>query len=144
LSLKKVAFKTDLFADVVLHSGTQLLSLTAMAGFFREWPDVLLYGEYQFRWTEPQAFTHDAALALGFNNIFGTPLDFGVQARHNFMDHSGSVTLGLTQPLWPFVKLEIGLPIVYGAEGSSAVLANVDPGGRRILLAVALTLSGGF
>lgn len=144
LSLKKVILKTDFLIDAVAHYDEGFQSVTALGGFFREWTDFKLYGEYRFHWNSDGSMTHDAGLAAGYNNPFGAPFDVGSQIIHNFLDNSGTITLGISQSLWPYVTMKVGMPIVYGTDNSSAVLNNTDPEKRRIALILSLTLSGSF
>lgn len=157
LSFKQVILKTDFLVDFVTSIGNDgsLDDLFVVAGFYREWKDIKLYGEYQYSRFETIALPepvpdlnivnfHSASLAFGWNNPFGAPFDLGLQWEQVFNDWSGSVTLALTQKIFPFVKMTIGLPIVYGADDSYAVVNNSDPSGRRIALGLALELSGSF
>ncbi len=91
---------------------------------------------------------HKAGLVFGINNPFGVPFDFGLQAFHYFSDvldeNSGSVTLGISQTIWPLVSMTIALPIIYGGNESYAVVNNADSSGRRTYLTLSLKLSGTF
>ncbi|MBI9107228.1 MAG: hypothetical protein JEZ04_10845 [Spirochaetales bacterium] len=148
LSLKQVLLKTDFFADVTAKYYDEFLSANVLAGFFREWEDIKLYGEYKYSWTLAGESRHDAGLVFGFKKPFGAPFDFAVQALHYFssdlMSNSGSVTFGISQKIWPLVTMQIGLPIVYGGDSSYAVINNADTSGRRIALILSLKLSGTF
>ena len=144
LSYKQVIFGTDVFADVTANFGHEFESANAVAGFYKEWEDFILYGEYMATLYSDGRITHNGGLALGLDNPFGAPFDLGAQVKHNFMDLSGTITLGLTQKIFPFVNMKIGVPIVYGSRDSSSVVNNSDPSKRRISLVLALELKGGF
>jgi hypothetical protein len=148
LSFKQVLFKTDFLVDVTANYYDEFLSSNVLAGFFREWEDLKFYGEYRYSWTLSTGSQHDAGMVFGIENPFGAPFDFGVQALHYFSFipemNSGSVTFGLSQTIWPLVTMQIGLPIVYGAEGSYAVVNNADYSKRRVSLTLSLKLSGTF
>ena len=122
VSLKKVMFKTDFLVDVTANYYDSFLSADVLAGFFREWSDVKLYGEYTYSWSNDGAESHNAGLVLGFKKPFGAPFDFGAQVLHNFLDNSGTATLGISQKIWPFVTMYIAVPVVYGADDSYAVI----------------------
>ena len=139
-SFKQVIFGTDLFIDLRAKFYNSINSLYIVGGFFREWDDIKLYSEYQFSWEDSETYTNDIAVALGLDNPFSAPFDIGAKWQHNFMDGSGTITLGLNQVLWPYVTMKLGLPLVYGSESSSYVSASP----RRISFIFALTLSGGF
>ncbi|MBN2655821.1 MAG: hypothetical protein JXR86_02070 [Spirochaetales bacterium] len=144
LSFKQVIFKTDFLIDTSLTiKDSELASLYAVAGFFREWGSIKLYGEYQYSCISTTN-DHVASIAFGVNNPLGAPLSLGVQWEQNFMDWSGSVTPVMTMDIFPLLKMTIGLPIIYGSDDSYAVLKNSDPEGRRIALGLALELSGSF
>lgn len=145
LSFKQVIGKTDFLIDFttnITNSGN-LASLYVVSGFYREWEDLKFYGEYQYS-RIGTVNDHVAKLAFGVNNPFGAPFNLGLQWEQNFMDWSGTVTAVLTQNIFPFIKMTIGLPFVYGTDGSYAMVNNADPDGRRIALGLALELTGSF
>ncbi len=144
LSVKKVLFGVDLLTDVVVHYDLTAFHPKVVAGFFREWQDFKAYGEYQFDGSSGTCTDQSMGLALGYNNVGGSPIDLGAKWMHAFIDNSGSVTVGATWSPWKFISAKVGLPVVYGAEGSRYRLANGDPGGRRILLALGLEMSVSF
>lgn len=145
LSLKQVLFKTDLLIDFTTHINNQGLESTyVVAGFFREWDNLKLYGEYQFSWLSASGYNHESTLALGWSKPLGAPFNLGLEWMQNYVDGSGMVTLGYSHRIFPYVDLQLALPIVYGVDGSSAVVNNPDPSKRRIALALALKFSGSF
>ena len=144
LSIKKVLFKTDFLIDAIASYTDSFQSVTTVAGFFREWNDFKLYGEYRYCWNIDGSQSHDAALAAGIKKPFDMPFDLGAKVMHHFLDNSGTITLGYSQKIWPFVTLNFGIPIIYGSGSSYAVLNNPDPGNRRIALVLSLKLSGSF
>ena len=144
LSLKQVLFKTDFLVDFTTNINNSLLqSVYVVSGFYHEWSDVKLYGEYQFSWLQSQ-YDHEASIAAIWSRPFGATFDLGIQFMQNFVDGSGTVTLGLNKKVLPYMEMKIALPIVYGSEGSSAVLKNEDPSGNRIGLLIALEIKTDF
>lgn len=146
LSVKRTILGVDLLADVVLHDNEASRYYQVLAGFFKEWTDFKVYGEYYYTGATVDVPDHSAGLACGFNNVFGTPIDVGAQWIHAFIDGSGTVTAGLTWVPWKFITAKIGVPVVYGEEGSRYVvaLATTDPGKRRVSLAFGLEMAVSF
>jgi len=151
LSFKQVILKTDLLIDFVTAFTYQgLESLHVVTGFYHEWDKVKFYGEYHYSaqissfTTNSYTHNHESSLALGWSKPFGTPFNLGLQWVQYYNDGSGKVTLGLNQKIFPYMDMEIGLPIIYGKDGSKAVASNNDPSGRRIALGLALKLKGSF
>lgn len=149
LSLKRAILQTDISLDLVGRTNAGLWSFTGLGGFFREWDEVILYGEYQVDWLTSGILSHKATLALGLNNPGGVTFDCGLQVVHYFDDNSGIITLGLTQVILPHLTLNLGIPVIYGAEGSAAVVANAvsdNPlqAGKRVALMIGLILSTDF
>ncbi len=144
LSFKQVLFGIDFFADITADFNYSFNNGNILAGFFKEWKDIILYAEYLGTLDSDLDYVNKAGIALGFDNPFGLPFDFGIKAKHNFMDNSGTLTLGIKQKLWSMVTMNIGLPIVYGSDNSSAVQNNEDPSGRIMALVFALELNGNF
>lgn len=144
LSFKQVLFKTDFLIDFTTNIKSEHLeSLYIVTGFYHKWSDITLYGEYQFSWFDSE-YDHEVSLAAKWRKPFGVSFDAGVQFMQNFTDGSGTVTLGITQKIFPLVEMKVALPIVYGEEGSSAVENNEDSSGRRVYLAAGLYLSTSF
>lgn len=149
LSVKRVAFKTDLLADAALRYDYRVGRVDdaqLLAGFFREWADFKLYGEYQLGYLPGAATDHRLGLVAGYNNLGDSPVDLGFEYRHFFADGSGSLVLGLTGPIAPNLSWKLGAPLFYGAADSLAhsYLRGHDPAGRRISLAFGLSLSASF
>ncbi len=144
LSFKQVLFGIDFFADITADFNYSFDNGNILAGFFKEWKDIILYAEYLGTLDSDLNYVNKAGIAVGFDNPFGMPFDFGIKAKHNFMDNSGTLTLGIKQQLWSMVTMNIGLPIVYGSDNSSAVKNNEDPSKRIMALIFALELNGSF
>jgi hypothetical protein len=99
---------------------------------------------------------HRVSLVAGANNAFGSKLNLGLQWTHAFMDSSGIVVPGFSVDISPHVSLEVGLPVRYGAPGStylvqqsplvttSVVPVNTLPWNQRYGLLLRLNLSTAF
>lgn len=118
LSLKKVAWKTDLFIDMIGNYRDNTGSYEGVAGFFREWDDLKLYGEYYIKGDEQRLGDQQFGIAIGHKNIAGTPIDAGIRWLHSVADGSGTVLAALSWNPWKYVTASIGLPYMYGAVGS--------------------------
>ncbi len=114
VSFKKVLWKTDLLSDFILHYNDDEIDFETLAGFFREWPQYKLYGEYYFNGRTESCDDHNIGLAGTYKNIFSTPLDFGIEWLHAFMNDSGRLTTGVSWKPWKLVTASIGVPFFYG------------------------------
>jgi len=144
LSVKRVVLGVDLLADAVLHESDGSRYFRALAGFFKEWQDVKLYGEYYYTGAAAGEAEHLAGLAVGFNNVFDTPVDLGAQWLHALSDGSGTVTAGLTWSPWKFITVTVAVPVVYGEAGTHFILANDDPAKRLVSIALGLEMAVSF
>ncbi len=127
-SFKTVLFSTDLLSDIVIHFDEDEKPLfEVLGGFFKEWTDFRLYGEYCFDGSEENYDDHSMGLAAGYKNIFSTSLDFGIEWQHAFIDDSGSIITGVTWKPWKNVKASVGIPFIYGGNDSRYVDDNDSP-----------------
>lgn len=113
-SFKKVLWKIDLLSDFVLHNNDGEIDFEALAGFFREWPEYKLYGEYYFNGITESDDDHNIGLAGTYKNIFSSPLDLGIEWLHAFMNNSGRLTTGVSWKPWKLVTASFGVPFFYG------------------------------
>ena len=144
-SIKTVLFGTDLFSDIVIHFDEDEKPLyEILGGFFKEWTDFRLYGEYLFDCSEENYDDHSMGLAAGYKNIFSTSLDFGIEWQHAFIDDSGSIITGVTWKPWKNVKASVGLPFIYGSDDSRYVDDNDSPVDSRAACVFFLELSSSF
>jgi hypothetical protein len=165
-TIKTSVLGVDLFAEGVGSSSLEVKPSVAatpalsaiVSGFFWEHidPEYRLYGEYYYNASDTSMRDHRVSLVAGANNAFGSHLNLGLQWTHAFMDSSGIVVPGFTVNLWPHISLEIGLPVRYGAPGStylveqsplvttSVVPVNILPWNQRYGFLVRLNLSTSF
>ncbi len=118
LSIKRVVWKTDLLADMVGFYQDDIFSCEGVGGFFREWNDLRLYGEYHIKADEHRVLDQQFGLAVGQKNIAGTPIDIGLRWLHSIADGSGTLLAALSWSPWKYVTATIGVPYMYGAAGS--------------------------
>jgi len=137
-SVKRTILGADLFAEGVYSEPGFIF----LAGFYKDWKALRLYGEYQY--DDEAANDHSFGLAALYNRAFGSPVDLGLKWLHTLHDDSGSLTLGAVFSPRPRLTLGAAVPLHYGATGSRYVIDNEDPAGRRIALALTAKISGTF
>ncbi len=132
-SLKIVLFKIDFFTDMVLleNKTEDDYDFETVAGFFREWDKFKIYGEYSYEKvheisTNEYEYGHNVGLAAGYKKIFSTSIDFAVEWRHTFYDNSGRVIPAISFYPWKFVRMNFGVPILYGDDTSRKILDDDD------------------
>ncbi|NMB64368.1 MAG: hypothetical protein GYA16_05800, partial [Spirochaetes bacterium] len=119
-----------------------LLTGSLLAGFYKQWGNLHIYGEYElYNYNEP---VHYSGLVIGYNNVGGYPIDPVFKWMHCWSDGSGTLNAGIKWDIVNHVKVETGLSFVYGVDTSVYVAGNTNPGGQRLMLALLVTLSGGF
>lgn len=152
-SIKKVVFGTDLLSDVTIsQEGTELDStefdFTALAGFFREWDSLKLYGEYLGKGHVGQSvegYEQKIGLDFGYKHIFGSGFNYGLEYRHEFKDNSGYIINALAWKPWKYITATLALPLVYGPTGAFYVTeGNPDLAKRRIALLFGLEMKVNF
>lgn len=122
VSFKTVLWKIDFFADGLLHyyldetkvDTYEEVRFEALFGFFREWKDIELYGEYYFDGRIEGKFDHSAGIATKFKNILGSGVDVGLEWLHSFGENSGNFLAGVTFSPWKYLRLNIAFPFNYG------------------------------
>lgn len=146
LSIKTYLLGIDLLTEGSFNYNKELLSFKGLAGFFweRSDPKIKIYGEAQYCENTEKAATIDTALALGFDNIFGSGFDAGVKWFHSFTDDSGSVTIGASVAPLPLVTITFGVPFLYGEETDSYIISNPDILKRRPVYILQLKISSSF
>jgi len=126
-SLKTVAFRTDIFTDFILcYDNDDNIDFQTVAGFFREWEKLMIYGEYFFNGLTEGNKDHNLGLAIGYKKIFSSPVDAAVEWRHAFIDNSGRVFPGITFSPWQHIRMNFGIPILYGDDETRMTLEERD------------------
>ncbi len=145
-AVKRTVLGIDIHADFICSVSTisnePTYSGTILLGFYKQWNDLHVYGEYivtDFLFPE-----HTGGLVMGYNNLFGIPVDPVLKWLHCFSDGSGILTAGIKWDAWPHVKIESGISLVYGDDTSSYIVNNGNPFGQRLMAAFLVTLSGSF
>lgn len=148
LSLKKTIFGIDIHSDsvtTITNSSSETeaeVSGSLLFGFYKQWSDFHLYGEFLL--ADISNPRYDSGLVMGYNNIFKLPVDPVIKWMHCWSDGSGYVSAGIKWDAWPYVKIEGGVSLVYGADSSVYVAGNTNPNGQRFMFALIITLSGNF
>ncbi len=151
-SFKTVLWKIDFLSDLVVYynennsDSDYKTNYEVLAGFFREWEDFKLYGEYCYDNRTEGGRDHIIGLAAGYKDIFGSPFDTGIEWRHSFYNDSGRVMPGITWNPWKHIKTGIALPVYYGDPYSGNLIDEDDdvPKGRKVALLFSLELSSSF
>ena len=126
-SVKTVAFRTDVFTDFILcYDNDDNIDFQAVTGFFREWEKLMIYGEYFFNGLTDGNKDHNVGLAMGYKKIFSSPVDVGIEWRHAFIDNSGRVFPGISFSPWQHIRMNFGIPILYGDEETRMILEDRD------------------
>ncbi len=138
-SFKRVLAGTDFFGDLVYARDPEgNAAWSGLAGFYRQWKNLLVYGEHEY------AAGQRSALALGWQDLPVSGVDLGVKWQHAWSDGSGTVTPGVAFIPAPHLTVSAALPITYGAPGSEYVILNEDPAQRRIALVLLAALAVSF
>jgi hypothetical protein len=106
------------------------LDFQSVAGFFREWERLRIYGEYYFNGITYGNKDHNVGMLVGYRNIFSSPVDVGVEWRHAFIDNSGRVIPAISFAPWPLIRMDFGIPILYGSDETRIGLFDDDTGDR--------------
>jgi len=138
-SLKRVLAGTDFFGDLVYSIDSEgNAAWSGLAGFYRQWKKLLLYGEHDYDAGQR------SALALRWSRVLDSGVDLGFKWLHSWSDGSGTVTPGVAFIPAPHLTVSAALPITYGAAGSEYVILNEDPAQRRIALVLLAALAISF
>ncbi len=118
-------------------------TITEVAGFYWEGgePKFQIQGEYLFNGANTSWTDHSLAIGVALTQIPGTSIKLGLQWIHTFLDNSGNLVLGMQTPLAPHLSLSVGVPFLYGAQGSRYVPLTTT---QRLGLAASIELSGAY
>jgi len=87
---------------------------------------------------------HTCALRLGLRDFPLPKSKIGVEWKHNFSDHSGTVIPGITVSAFSHLALCLAVPLVYGPDEGYFIVENPDLRDRNLALVLLATLSGSF
>jgi hypothetical protein len=143
-SFKIIVKGTDLLCDIVGRYGAEgEMSGTTLTGFYREWKDFSIYGEWLYTVTTSttsQAF----GAAAAYNNIGGSSIDIGAKWLHSFDPNSGAIALGVSWDPFKFVEVSVALPYVYGTPGRYDIIDEDMPLTQRVSLVLLVKISASF
>ncbi|MCQ2603507.1 MAG: hypothetical protein MJ215_00475 [Spirochaetia bacterium] len=118
-SIKTVVFGTDFLADGIINYDGET-TYEALAGFYKEWSKpnesqrIKLYGEYYFDGRDKNELDNCFGLATSVDNLFGSPVGFGLKWLHSMQTESGQFIAGLTISPWKHIKFRFAVPWNYG------------------------------
>ena len=143
-SLKKTVSGTDVFSDVVMGGLDGFSSVVVLAGFYREWDRLKLYGEYQYGTPESFADGHRVGLAVFVESFRGSIFDIGVKWLHSLDDRSGGAALAAKFQPAKYLSATVALPFVYGLPGRFDILDEDHVLTQRVGIIALLKLSTPF
>jgi len=116
-SVKTNVLHTDLFGDYILNiSDKKELSHQALVGFFREWTDAKLYGEYYYDGRIKGDEDHCFGMATDFKHLFGSSVSFGLKWLHAVNNEAGQFIGGFSISPWKHVTIRAAVPWCYGEK----------------------------
>lgn len=143
-SFKMNIVGTDLLCDAIGHYDAEgETSGTTLVGFYREWKDFSLYGEWQYDYSSTNTH-HAVGVAAAYNNIANSTVDIGAKWLHSFDPASGAVALGVSWDPLKFVEATVALPVVYGTPGRYDILDEDMLLTQRVSLVFLVKISTSF
>lgn len=147
--LKSVLLGIDLLAEGTASWDAHFDSAewAALGSLFWEGTDIglVLVGEYLFESTNlPEGLGSTIGIGMAATDLLRDGWNPGVQWRHALYDSSGEVVIGLDGTLGNNLDVSFGVPIVYGADGTTYRGDGSDPESRVIAGVVRFSLSVGF
>ena len=144
-SVKTVILHTDLFADYVLNRSDEGdITHEALAGFFKEWTNIKLYGEYYYDGRIEDDIDHCVGLATDFNHLFGSPIGMGFKWLHSVTDNAGQFIGGFSISPWKHVKIRMAIPWQYGDKELDKDFYEEFPINSKLAFTLFVELSAGF
>ena len=144
-SFKTVILHTDLFADYVLNRSDEGdITHEVLAGFYKEWDKVKLYGEYYFDGRIEDDLDHCIGLATDFDNLFGSPIGMGFKWLHSVTDNAGQFIGGFSISPWKHVKIRLAIPWQYGDKELDKDFYEEFPIDSKLAFTLFVELSAGF
>ena len=144
-SVKTVILGTDLFADYVLNRSEEGdITHEALAGFYKEWTNIKLYGEYYYDGRIEDDIDHCVGLATDFDNLFGSPVGMGFKWLHSVTDNAGQFIGGFSVSPWRHVKIRMAIPWQYGDKELDKDFYEEFPIKSKLAFTLFVELSAGF
>lgn len=151
VSFKTVLWKIDFFGDGLLHyyldekiAAYNEVRFQALFGFFREWKNIELYGEYYFDGRIEGKFDHSVGIATAYKNILDSGVDIGLKWLHSFKTTSGQFLAGISFSPWKYLKLNIAFPIKYGNKILDEDFTEDLPVDQDVALLIFFEINAGF
>ena len=144
-SVKTVVLHTDLFADYILNRSDEGdITHEALAGFFREWTNFKLYGEYYYDGRIEDDIDHCVGLATEWENLFGSPVGMRFKWLHSVTDEAGQFIGGFSISPWKHVKIHAAVPWQYGDKELDKDFYEEFPINSKLAFTLFVELSAGF
>ena len=144
-SVKTVILHTDLFADYVLNRSDEGdITHEALAGFYKEWTNIKLYGEYYYDGRLEHDIDHCVGLATDFDNLFGSPVGMGFKWLHSVTNEAGQFIGGFSISPWKHVKIRMAIPWQYGDKELDKDFYEEFPINSKLAFTLFVELSAGF
>ena len=144
-SFKTVILHTDLFADYVLNRSDEGdITHEALGGFYKEWTDIKLYGEYYYDGRIEDEIDHCVGLATDFKHLFGTPISMGFKWLHSVTDEAGQFIGGFSISPWKHVNIRLAIPWQYGDKELDKDFYEEFPINSKLAFTLFVELSAGF
>ena len=144
-SVKTVVLGTDLFADYVLNRSEEGdITHEALAGFYKEWDKIKIYGEYYYDGRIEDDIDHCVGLASDFNNLFGSPIGMSFKWLHSITDEAGQFIGGFSISPWKHVKIHAAVPWQYGDKELDKDFYEEFPIDSKLAFTLFVELSAGF
>ena len=144
-SFKTVILHTDLFADYVLNRSDEGdITHEALAGFYKEWSDIRLYGEYYYDGRIEDEVDHCIGMAADWDNIFGSPVGMKFKWLHSVTNEAGQFIGGFSISPWKHVKIHAAIPWQYGDKELDKDFYEEFPINSKLAFTLFVELNAGF
>jgi hypothetical protein len=129
---------------------------TAVFGLSREWTDlnIKLYAEYAYNgerapgtsWLPDETGPggHNSAIGARFSNLGQSGLTLNVLWQQNWSDGSGLISPFIEFSPISLTTIQVGIPFVWGPDGSEVINNRLVPGGQRLELIILIKVSESF
>ena len=156
LSLSGAAPVTTAGGGIFVGGTLQRIYPTAVIGISREWVDsnIKIYAEYAYNgernpgvsWLPDETGPggHNSAIGARFGNLGQSGLNLNLLWQQNWSDGSGLVGSFLEFSPFALASIQVGIPFVWGPDGSEVVNNRLVPGAQRLELLILFRISDSF
>lgn len=150
-SFKTNIWHIDFFSDYVLtHVGDDSIYEEgdilheALGGFYREWSDVKIYGEYYYDGRIKDDPDHCVGAAANINNLFGSPVTMSFKWLHSINKENGQFIGGFSISPWKHITIRAAVPWHYGDEELDKDFYEEFPIKSKLAFTLFVELQSGF